>query len=233
MTDNGQEDLMGKIEKIRGHLTPERWERIQAVSRNRTRYLSVVLENLYYTQNMSAIVRSCDAMGIQEVHVVGRKNSSRINVNVAQGAGKWVDLHRNNKIPVEEALGNLKARGYRLVATLPGEDALPLYELDVGKGRIALLFGQEVCGLSPEAKAAADEKVAIPMEGFADSFNVSVSVGICLYELKKKLWSSRLDWRIRDEELLELQYRWVKRSLKHGDSIEKAYEAALKHPNCQ
>ena len=233
MSDRRQTDLAERIEKMKNHLTSERWERIQAVSVDRTHYLSVVLENIYYTQNMSAVIRTCDALGIQDVHIIGRKNSPRINTNVAQGAGKWVNLHRNNKVSVSEALQELKDRGFRLVATLPGDDARPLCDLNVEKGRIALLFGQEVCGLSAEAKAAADEKIAIPMWGFADSLNVSVSAGICLYDLTKKLRRSNLDWRIRGEELLELQYRWMKRSLKHANRIEKAYEATLKHPNCQ
>lgn len=233
MTSYDNDALEQMIEQMTAHLTPERWEKIQKVSAERTRHLTVVMENIYYTQNMSAVVRTCDCMGVQDVHIIGRKNSPRINTNVALGAGNWVNVHRDNKSPVTEALQKIKDQGYRLVATLPGDGSRSLYDLDVERGKIALLFGQEVCGLSEEAQAMADEKVTIPMWGFADSFNISVSAGICLYELKKKLQESDADWLIRDRELLELRYQWIKRSLKHADKIEKVYEAKLKHPNCQ
>ncbi len=233
MTSYDKASLEEMIQKMKEHLTPERWEKILAVSADRTRHLTVVMENIYYTQNMSAVVRTCDCMGVQDVHIIGRKNSPRINTNVALGAGNWVNVHRNNKAPVTEALQKIKDQGYRLVATLPGDGSQSLYDLDVEKGKIALLFGQEVCGLSSEAQEMADEKVTIPMWGFADSFNISVSAGICLYELKKKLQASDMDWLIQDQELQELRYKWIKNSLKHADKIEKVYEAKLKHPNCQ
>jgi tRNA (guanosine-2'-O-)-methyltransferase len=233
MTDRIDLPLPRLTEEMIRHLTPERWEKIAAVSAERTRYLTVVMENIYYTQNMSAVVRTSDCMGIQDVHIVGRKNSPRINTNVALGAGNWVDVHRDIRRPVTEALEDLKKQGYRLVATLPGDGSRSLYDIDVTAGKIALMFGQEVCGLSEEAVAMADERVTIPMWGFSDSFNISVSAGICLYELKKKLIQSDLEWKLTARELLELRHRWVKSSLKHGDRIEKAYELQLGHPNNQ
>ncbi len=233
MKDESDQTLLELMEGMKKHLTPERWEKIAAGSAERTRYLTVVMENIYYTQNMSAVVRTCDCMGIQDVHIVGRKNSPRINTNVALGAGNWVDVHRDIRRPVTEALEDLKKQGYRLVATLPGDGSRSLYDLDIASGKIALLFGQEVCGLSEEAVAMADERVTIPMWGFSDSFNISVSAGICLYELKKKLIQSDLDWKLPPRDLLELRYRWVKNSLKHGDRVEKAYQLQLGHPNNQ
>jgi len=233
MIDYNETELHEMTQKMISHLTPERWNQIQAISPTRTNHISVVMENLYYTQNMSAVIRTCDCMGVQEVHIVGNQNTPRINKHVALGANKWVDIKRDQKRPVKEALQSIKDKGYRLVATLPGEGSQSLSDLDVTKGKIALLFGQELCGLTEEAIEMADERVTIPMWGFSDSFNISVSAGICLYELKKKLTESSLDWKISGQELLELQYRWIKKSIKRRDIIEKAYEAELYHPNDQ
>ena len=227
------EHLDELIEKMKDHLTEDRWEKIQKTARQRTRYISVVMENIYYTQNMSAVIRTCDALGIQDVHVIGQLNSARINKNVALGASSWTTIRRDTRRPVEEALTDLKEKGYRILATLPREDAVPLDEVDIEKGKIALIFGQEVCGLSETAIRMADEAVTIPMYGFSESFNISVSAGICLYELKKKLMNSNADWRISPEEIKELEYRWIKKTLKHSDEIEKEYEHQLGHPNNQ
>ena len=159
------EELDALIDRMKDHLTPDRWEKIQHIASLRTRYISVVLENIYYTQNMSAVVRTCDSLGIQNLHVVGQLNSARINKNVAQGASSWTTIRRDTRRPVEEALQAIKDDGYRLVATLPREDATPLDRLDISKGRIAIIFGQEVCGLSETAARMADEAVTIPMYG--------------------------------------------------------------------
>ncbi|MBI9104478.1 MAG: RNA methyltransferase [Spirochaetales bacterium] len=233
LPDRTPEQLEAIIEKLKTHLTQERWEKIQKVADERTRYISVVMENVYYTQNMSAVVRTCDSLGVQDLHIVGQKNSARINKNVAKGSSNWTTIHRDTRRPVEESLGAIKESGYRLVATLPREDARPLDELDLTKGKIALIFGQEICGLSETAAEMADEAVTIPMYGFAESFNISVSAGICLYELKKKLLTSDIDWHLTSEEQRELHYRWIRKTLKHIDEMEKEYEYQLEHPNDQ
>ncbi len=227
------EHLKNLIDKMKDHLTPERWEKIQNTAALRTRYISVVMENVYYTQNMSAVLRTCDSLGVQNVHLVGQLNSPRINSNVALGASNWTSIRRDTRRPVEESLDALKGEGYRLVATLPGKDACPIEDLDMSKGKIALIFGQEVCGLSKTAAEMADEAVTIPMYGFSESFNISVSAGICLYALKKKLIESGLDWKLSNKELRELEYLWIRKTLKHADEIEKEYELQLGHPNNQ
>jgi len=221
------------LEKIRGHLTPERWEKILYHSTLRTRYISVILENIYYTQNMSAVIRTSDALGIQDLYLVGRKNNPRINAGVALGASNWTTIIKDNRRPVEEALSDIRKRGYRLVATLPGDSSVELKDLDLSRGRVALMFGQEISGLSETAVAMADETVTIPMYGFTESFNISVSAGICLYELRKQLQESDLPWQLSPEELFDLRYLWTRRSLKHADMIEQEYEHQLKHPNAQ
>ena len=138
---------------------------------------------------MSAIIRTCDGLGIQDLYLIGQKNNPRINAHVAQGASNWTTIRKDNRRPVEEALTDIRKKGYRLVATLPGENAVELKDLDLERGKVALLFGQEVCGLSETAVAMADEAVTIPMYGFTESFNISVSAGICLYELRKNFWT--------------------------------------------
>lgn len=228
------EKILGLLEKLKSHLTPQRWEKIESRSVLRTRHIAVVLENIHYTQNMSAVIRTCDCLGVQDLYIVGQVNNPRINRGVALGASNWVDVHRDTRRTSRQALQAVKDRGYRLVATLPREDAVDLADLDLREGPVAVMFGQELCGLSPEAVEMADIAVKIPMFGFSDSFNVSVSAGICLYELRKKLLAAEDGaWGLSDRELLELQYLWAKRSLAHGDMIEAEYEFQLEHPNAQ
>lgn len=233
MNDDERSALVEMIHRMKGHITQERWQRIQSVSSERTTYVTVVLENIYYTQNLSAIVRSCDCMGIQEIHLLEGSEKIRLNSGVSLGAGKWVDLVQSGSGQTVETLKALKSRGYRIVATVPGLNSQPLENLDVRRGKIALLFGQETDGLSAEVLSMADEAVTIPMCGFSGSLNISVSTAICLYELRRKLVSSGVDWALGDEELLRLQYRWIKNSIKHSERLERVIEVEMEHPNSQ
>ena len=139
----------GLIEYLSSVITEERYVQIQKVLQNRTRYLTVVLEDIYQSQNASAVLRTCDCFGIQDVHIIENKNEYNINPDVVQGASKWLSLsyyneRENNTL---DAINKLKADGYRIVATTPHTNDVNLEEFDINSGKIALVFGTELTGI--------------------------------------------------------------------------------------
>jgi tRNA (guanosine-2'-O-)-methyltransferase len=208
------------------HVTGRRLARILEVSSMRTRYLSLVIEDLYYSQNASAVLRSCDCFGVQDVHVIENYNKLPvINRHVALGTTNWLNIHRHNQNESNTpgALAMLKAAGYRIVATVPDAKAVPLYDFPLEPGKIALVFGNEREGISPEVREAADEFLTVPMVGFADSLNISVSAAVCLSDLTRRLKESSIAWRLDEEELTELRLKWVRRSARRAEDLEREY----------
>jgi len=218
---------------MESHVSESRMQKILEVSTDRTRYLTVVLNNVYYTQNISAVIRSCDCFGIQDLYIIGNSPSTHVNKHVAQGAYNWIDIHRNTFRPEEETLRELKDDGYRLVVTLPAPGASSLHDFDIEKGKIAVIMGNEKEGVSDVVKEMADEFMYIPMAGFSQSLNISVSTAVILSELTGKIRSSDLNWKLDENDLTDLQYRWMKNSVKRGDQIEDEYLLRSSHPNDQ
>ena len=221
------------FEKMESHLSEERLGKILRVSEERTRYLTVVLNNIYYTQNISAVVRSCDCFGIQDLYITGDSPSTHVNKHVALGASNWVDIHRRTYLPDMDTLSSLKNDGYRLVVTLPEPGATSLTDFDITAGRTAVIMGNEKDGVSDDVREIADEYLYIPMSGFSQSLNISVSAAVILSELIRKLSISDIDWKISGDELMELRYRWMKNSIKMGEEIENEYLLRMSHPNDQ
>ncbi|MBB6481685.1 TrmH family RNA methyltransferase [Spirochaeta isovalerica] len=220
-------------ENMMNHISESRLEKILTVSGERTRYLALVLSGIFYTQNISAVVRSCDCFGIQDLYITGNSPSTHINKHVAQGAYNWVDIHRLTDKPEEQVLKELKEQGYRIVVTLPESDAVSLPDFDLSRGKTAIVMGNEKEGISEAVRRAADEYLTIPMTGFSQSLNISVSAAVIISELSMKLRHSGLDWRLGREDLHDLRYRWMKNSVKRGRRIEEEYLVRLNHPNDQ
>lgn len=220
-------------DKMKKHISDSRMDKILSVSEERTRYLTVVLSNIFYTQNISAVIRSCDCFGVQDLYITGNSPSTHINKHVAQGAYNWVDIHRKTDRPEKETLSKLKNEGYRIVVTLPEPGASSLHEYPIEKGKIALVMGNEREGVSPAVREMADDFLYIPMAGFSQSLNISVSTAVILSELTGKIRSSRINWRLDEEDLNNLRYNWMKNSVKRGDHIEDEYLVRLAHPNDQ
>ncbi len=213
------------VEYLSGFITNQRREAFERVLQQRTRYITVVLEDIYQPHNASAVLRSMDCFGIQDAHIIENSNEYRINPDVALGASKWLSLMRynepgNNTTP---ALEHLKDRGYRLVATTPHQQDVELPDFSLEHGKTALLFGTEMEGLSQQALSMADEYLRVPMYGFTESFNISVSAAIILYELKKKLVHSSVKWRLGEEEKTELMLEWLKKTIKRSDLLIKQF----------
>jgi len=192
---------------------------------NRTRYLTVVLEDIYQPHNASAVLRSCECFGVQDVHIIENRNEYRINPDVALGSYKWLTLYRHNSetFNTSSALASLKSQGYRLVAAMPHKKDRPLEQFDLSAGKFALLFGNELEGLTPEAISLADEFIQVPMVGFTESLNISVSAAICVHHLTSALRKSALPWNLSEDESKELKLTWLRNTIKRVDLIEKNF----------
>jgi tRNA (guanosine-2'-O-)-methyltransferase len=192
----------------------------------RTKHITIALEDLYQPHNASAVLRSCDIFGIQDIHIIENKNAYTVNKDIALGAPKWLNLHRYRKAENNslDCILKLKEQGYRIVATTPHEKDCNLEDLSVDKP-LALFFGTELTGISDTVHEHADEFVKIPMYGFTESFNISVSAALCLHSLKEKLHKSETSWHLNEIEKEELLLRWLKNSIAKVELIEKDYWA--------
>jgi len=206
-------------------ITERRHQAIDRVLENRTRYITIALEDIYQSQNASAVLRTCECFGIQDVHIIENKNEYSLNPDVVIGASKWLDLHRYNdkEYNTPECIDRLKKEGYRIIATLPDENSTPLEDFDIGKGKTAIFFGTELTGLSPAMIRRADEFLYIPIQGFTESFNISVSAAIILHYLADRIRQSDLGWELSGKEMDELKLQWLMKDVKHSGSLIKKY----------
>ncbi len=190
----------------------------------RTKHISVVLEDIYQPHNASAVLRSCDIFGVQNIHIIENRNTYTINPDVALGSAKWLSLHKykKNDNNTLTCLNNLKGKGYKIVATSPYEKYPTLDELSINQP-LALVFGTELTGISDTVINNADEFVRIPMFGFTESFNISVCAALCLHTLITKLHKSNINWKISEDEKDEIVLQWLKTSIKKSDIIEKEF----------
>ena len=185
---------------------------------NRTRHISVVLENIYQSHNASAVLRSCDCFGVQDVHVVEDRNPFNPAGDVAVGSSKWVDYYKHADI--EAAYEHLRQKGYRIVATLPHERDTMITELPIDQPT-ALVFGTELTGLSNKAIEKADAYVKIPMYGFTESFNISVCAALSLFYLTEKMRASDIHWKLSEEEQTTLKLYWSMQVIRDGEKVMK------------
>jgi len=215
------------IQFLSGFVTPERLVLFNKILSLRTNYLLVVLEDLYQTQNTSAVLRTADCFGIQNVHVIENKHVFQVNPDVVRGASNWVTVTRHNgkEMNTPDALQNLRKEGYRIVVATPHDHDVDLEKFDLEKGKAALVFGCERPGLSEWAKKEADEYMKIPMAGFTESLNVSVAVAITLHHLTHLLRNhTDIDWHLTDHEKQELLLDWLRTSIKRVDLLEEKFK---------
>src|SRR5690625_430870 len=165
-------------------------------------------------------MRSCEIFGIQDMHAIEKRNISQVDEEIAMGAQKWVDLHRYTD--TQDCIDALRADGYQIVATTPHNDSQYLQDFDVSK-KSAFFFGQEKYGLSQEVLNQADSYLKIPMYGFTESLNISVSASIILQSLVTKMRKENIDWQLTEDEKLEVKKKWTKKSIKSIDLIIERY----------
>jgi tRNA (guanosine-2'-O-)-methyltransferase len=192
----------------------------------RTRHITVVLEDIYQSQNASAVVRTCECMGIQDIHIIEQESKYEINPRVLKGAHKWMTLHRHRTRGVnnvEACFQWLRHNKYRIYVADPSPEGIPIHDLEVGEDRIALIFGNELRGISPYALAHCDEKVRIPMFGFTESLNISVSVAICLNTLLSQMHKADRPVYLSENEKNELKLTWYRKIVRRSELIEKEF----------
>lgn len=213
------------ITYLSGFINEERRERLKEILQQRTRHITVVLEDIYQSQNASAVLRTCECLGLQEIHVIENHHEYRLNPAVAQGASKWIELVRHNRPGADNTracIEHLRQRNYRIVAMDPAPGGKSLEQLDVGD-KLALCFGSEEPGLSATLRELADETVSIPIHGFTRSYNLSVSAGISLYSLVTTLRNSGVNWQLDERDATDLYIRWLAQSTPSGESLLEEY----------
>lgn len=210
------------LKHLKSFLTERRCDLFQTVLADRTRHFTVATEDVYQLHNTSAVMRSCDVFGIQDLHVVEEGLGKRIDKEIAMGAQKWVDFHRYDSIT--DCMESLRANGYQIIATTPHDNATMLHDFDITQ-KAAFIFGTEKDGLSETVLNSADGFLKIPMYGFTESLNISVSAAIILQNVVTRLKQSEADWSLSEDEKLELELKWVKKTIKSSvEIIERYYQ---------
>jgi tRNA (guanosine-2'-O-)-methyltransferase len=201
-------------------LTENRKERFLDVLSTRTNHFTVAVEDVFQMHNTSAVMRSCEVFGIQELHVIEQRFGKKIDKEIAMGAQKWVDIVAYET--VEECLKTLKNNGYQIIATTPHVNDCLLEDFDITI-KSALFFGTERDGLSQEILDQADGFLKIPMVGFTESLNISVSAAIILQNITERLRKKDIDWQLSENEILEKRLQWAKSTIKDIKRIEEWY----------
>ena len=185
--------------------------------KNRTRHICVVMEDIFQSHNASAVLRSCDCFGVQDVHVVEDRNKYAPNSDVSMGSDKWVDYYKHPDIL--QTYDELHARGYKIIATLPHENDTMITDLDISQPT-ALVFGTELTGLTPDAIQHADGYVKVPMYGFTESFNISVCAALSLFYLTEKMRADKkIAWQLSEEEQITLKLYWCMQVIHDGRRV--------------
>jgi tRNA (guanosine-2'-O-)-methyltransferase len=214
------------IPYLEGFVSERRKERLQTVLNERMRHMTVVLEDVYQAHNASAVLRSCDCFGVQDVYFIENRNKFKISEEVSMGSNQWLSIRKYNKEENNTAgcLRDLKSKGYRIVATTPHKNDKVISELDVTKP-FALVFGTEIDGISPTVFEMADEFVKIPMHGFTESFNISVCAALSMYELSTRIRKQAISYQLPEKEKEEIYLEWLKASVGSSELIIKDFLA--------
>ncbi|MCL4145553.1 UNVERIFIED_CONTAM: hypothetical protein GTU68_067136 [Idotea baltica] len=207
-----------------GYLTEKRKATFKKVLNNRTRHFTVVLEDIYQPHNASAVVRTCDIFGVQDIYAIENKYNNKVSRHVAKGSQKWLNInrYREDGDNTKKCLNALKNKGYQIIATTPHNDSCYLQDFDITK-KSAFVFGVEAAGVSDNVKDNADGFLKIPMVGFTESLNISVAAAIILQDATTKLRNSAVNWQLSNQEKEVLYFNWVKKTIKNVAKIEEHY----------
>lgn len=224
-TENSDAWYDERIALLSGCMTPERFATLQRVLSMRTRYMTLLTENTFHPQNASALVRHCEAFGLQELHTVETLCRFNPTLNIVRGTDKWIDIRRHAS--TADAVAALHGAGYRIVATTPHREDCTPESFDVAAGPFALVFGTEHAGISEEIVSAADAFLRIPMCGLVESLNVSASAAILIYMLSTRMRNSGVDWRLGLRERREVLLGWMRASVRDAEGILQRWENGI------
>ena len=215
------------------YVTTHKKQEIERVLAERTRYITIVLEDIYQSQNASAALRTCECMGIQDVHIIEDRNPYKVNKGVLRGANKWLTIHRYQKEDEDNTslcFHALRSMGYRILSTDPETDGNLVGVVDITRGPVALVFGNELEGLSDRALNGCDEKVRFPMTGFTESMNISATVSAMLAILTMQLRSRAINYKLSEAEKEELRLEWYRKVVRRSAELEKVLLGSVLKP---
>ena len=216
------EELRERIDYLASFLLESRIDTLTRALDMRTEYITVMTENMFHAQNASAIVRHCEAFGVQNIHTVEELCPFLPTLNIALGTDKWIDIKRH--ATTADAIKALRSEGYRIIATTPHQHSCTPETFDVKKGKFVLVFGTEKTGVSEEILAEADEFLQIPMCGMVDSLNVSASAAILIYMLSQRMRLECDDWHLSDEKHARTLYDWYRFAVRDSEALlERKY----------
>lgn len=210
-------------------ITPNKVNMFERIAPQRSKHIVVGLENIQQDHNASAIMRTMDCLGFQELHLIEKNNNYQFQRDIALGAARWLDVmqHQQEPEPVLDSIAHLRQKGYQIIATSPHIKASTPQNIDLTQP-IALFFGAEKHGISEELSANADAFLHIPMYGFTESFNLSVSAALVLSALRTRLEASSIDWLLSPERQTELKISWCERILNGGPQLAQKFRAEFK-----
>ena len=225
-----------------GVITEERKQKIESILDLRTDRFIPVIENIHKAQNASAVLRTCDCLGIQEVRIVENNNKFSTTDDISLGADKWLNIRKygvidkyarvsanvpeNGKSNIEQCFDDLRKEGYKIIATMPYKNDIDLQDIDVTQ-KAAIVFGSEVDGISQQAIANADCFMKIPMYGFTESFNISVAAAVTLHYLTDKMRKQTDDWHLPEEKRLDTLIEWALQSITSKEKIEREFVSRI------
>ncbi|MBE7659877.1 RNA methyltransferase [Tenacibaculum finnmarkense] len=220
----------GLLAYLEGFITDKRKETFNSVLNERTRHFTVVLEDIYQPHNASAVVRSCDIFGVQDVYAIENRFTNKVSRHVAKGSQKWLNINRYKEDGdnTKACIDDLRAKGYQIIGTTPHTDSCVLSDFDVTK-KSAFVFGAEKDGISDYIKQEADGFLKIPMVGFTESLNISVAAAITLNDVTARLRKTDLNWQLSNEEKRVLYFEWIKNTIKNPDKLIEYYHKELQN----
>lgn len=213
------------IEYLKSFVTEERLLLFEEKLALRSKKLTLVLEDVFQSRNISAAMRSADCFGLQDIHIIENKNEFVTDKTVSLGSGKWLNVIQHNKKEnnTSDCIKKLKKEGYQIIAATPHNPDISLDEVDIENNKVAILLGTELTGLSDEALQLADKKMKINMYGFTESLNISVSAAICCQNLSDRMRRTDDKWKIKEEEKLDIILNWLRNTIKSSSEIEQDF----------
>lgn len=206
-------------EYLKQFISPRKLEIIENHLKDRTRFLTVVLEDIHKSHNASAVMRTCECFGLQDIHIIEIEHKYEVHPHIASGSGRWTNRHHYNDPEKDNTSGcihRLKQNGYKVLVTSLAPNAKPFDEVKIDTPT-AVVFGTEYYGVSDQAVALADECIHIPMVGFTDSLNISVSCGIILQEYRRQMIKNKTSWHLSPKEVEITRLQWYMNSVRNID----------------
>lgn len=212
-------------------VSDKRLARMDEVLEHRTRHVCMVLENVLQPHNASAVLRSADAFGVQDIHLITNDNKFKASKGVTRGSHKWLTLSRHNQRGTNNTAACfdlLRAQNYKIACLHPHAEARELSDLDLREQKIALVIGSERDGLSDYALENCDIAIKYPMYGYAESFNLSVLSALCMNEMRRLLKAlPREVWALSETDKHDLKIEWIRKSVREATQVEERFQNNL------